>query len=214
MKKTYTHITHFERGRIFIWYHYQKTSIREIARRLNRSHSTISRELRRNKSHCYIPTWYPNIADLAARIRLSKRAQRIKLKSTHNQQYVVNRLKAGWSPEIIAGHMKHHSNMVSVSHEAIYQYIYKESPEHQRRRERVPFRKEKAIKYEKTMIDDRPEVINNREAYAHCESDSIESADRKGGLNVLVERSSRLTPITKLKSKKSCQTKKAIQKRL
>jgi IS30 family transposase len=64
------------------------------------------------------------------------------------------------------------------------------------------------------MIDDRPEVINNREEYAHWESDSIESADRKGGLNVLVERSSRLTPITKLKSKKSCQTKKAIQKRL
>ena len=60
MGSQYLHLSRFERGRIFEWYHYEKRSIREIARRLSRSHSTISRELRRNKSYKYVPTYYPS----------------------------------------------------------------------------------------------------------------------------------------------------------
>lgn len=62
MNKTYTHISHFERGRIFEWRHYKKLSIREIAYRLNRHHTTIRRELQRNTHNQYEPIYYPNIA--------------------------------------------------------------------------------------------------------------------------------------------------------
>jgi len=55
MNNPYTHLTIFEREKIYLWFS-QKISLREIARRLNRSASTISRELRRNqKSGAYSP---------------------------------------------------------------------------------------------------------------------------------------------------------------
>ena len=47
MGTQYSHLSNFERCRLFEWYHYQKKSIREVSRLLNRSHSTISRELKR-----------------------------------------------------------------------------------------------------------------------------------------------------------------------
>ena len=47
MGTQYSHLSNFERCRLFECYHYQKKSIREVSRLLNRSHSTISRELKR-----------------------------------------------------------------------------------------------------------------------------------------------------------------------
>jgi len=222
MNSTYTHLSHFERGRIFEWRHYQKLSIREIARRLNRSHTTISRELKRNINKGYVPTYYPNIAQQKAEYRLSHRAQRDKLKSEKTKNYVIDRLKTGWTPEIISGRLHTQEKMVAVSHEAIYQYIYKEDQtliqylprKHKKRRTKVPYRKKNSKIANKTMITERPESIDNREEYGHWESDSVESSDRKNGLNVIVERKSRLTHITKLSSKKASETTKAITKRL
>jgi len=222
MRKIYTHLSHFERGRIFEWRQYDRLSIREIARRLDRSHTTISRELRRNISTNYVPTYYPNIAQCKANYRLSHRAKRYRLKTPQAREYVIDRLKVGWSPEIISGRLHYDLTLPKLSHESIYQYIYKESPDlikylprhHKRRRKRIPYRKARSMIYKKTLITERPDKINNRNEFGHWESDSIESADRQHGLNVLVERVSRLTHISKLVSKKSCQTKKAIINRL
>lgn len=222
MKKTYTHISHFERGRIFEWCYYKKITIREIADRLNRHHTTISRELKRNSHWQYRGKYYPNIAQRMAEYRLSKRSRRCKLKSIETQQHVIDRLKVGWTPEVISGRLSLQSELPQVSHEAIYQYIYKEAPElseslprkHKKRRRKIPYRKRRSNITERTMIYDRPENINNRSEYGHWESDTIESRNRKSGLNVLVERKSRITHISKLNSKKSLDTQKAIQKRL
>ncbi|WP_081587525.1 helix-turn-helix domain-containing protein [Paraglaciecola arctica] len=57
----YSHLSRFERCRLFQWYHCEKKSIREVARLLNRSHATISREIKRNKSYNYVPTYYPHL---------------------------------------------------------------------------------------------------------------------------------------------------------
>jgi IS30 family transposase len=222
MNKTYTHISNFERGRIFEWRHYKKLSIREIANRLNRHHTSISRELKRNTHWQYSPIYYPNIAQRIAEYRLSKRVRRCKLKSLQTQQHVIDRLKVGWTPEVISGRLSLQSKLPQVSHEAIYQYIYKEAPElteflprkHKKRRKKIPYRKKRSNIRDRIMINDRPEKINNRSECGHWESDTIESNDRKSGLNVLVERSSRMSHITKLNSKKSLETQKTIQKRL
>ncbi|MEI8640492.1 IS30 family transposase, partial [Pseudoalteromonas sp. Hal099] len=58
-------------------------------------------------------------------VRVRERAKRVKLKSVEAQRYVADKLKLGWSPEIIAGRIKFDKTLPSVSHEAIYQYIYK-----------------------------------------------------------------------------------------
>jgi Transposase and inactivated derivatives, IS30 family len=55
MNNPYTPLTIFERENIFLWPS-QNIPVREIARRLNRNASTLSRELRRNsKNKSYSP---------------------------------------------------------------------------------------------------------------------------------------------------------------
>jgi len=61
---------------------------------------------------------------------------------------------------------------------------------------------------------DRPEHIGNRTEFGHWESDSIESKNRKNSINVLVERVYRYVHITKLDSKKACDTANAIINKL
>lgn len=222
MNAHYSHLSEFERCRIFDWYHCRKKSIREIGRLLRRSHTTISRELRRNKCHHYVPCYYPHPAQRAYNSRMRLRAKRTKLKSLMVQQYVVAKLQIGWSPEIIAGRMKRDSSLPSVCHESIYQYIYKENPslikylprQHKRRRKQRPYRKSTTVWSNRVSILERPEDINTRACVGHWESDSIESRNRKCALNVLVERVSRVCHITKLSSKKALITRNAICKRL
>ncbi|MBU3004268.1 helix-turn-helix domain-containing protein [Paraglaciecola arctica] len=102
----YSNLSKFERCRLFEWYQYQKKPIREVARLLNRSHATISREIRRNRYYYYVPTYYPHPAQFYYGQRMKERAKRIKLKSIETQQYVTDKLELGWTPEIIAGRIK------------------------------------------------------------------------------------------------------------
>ena len=222
MKKEYTHLDLWERQCLFVWYHYEKKSMRAIARQLGRSHSTISRELKRNISTHYVPTYYPHPAQRMYQQRIRNKAQRPLLKSLATRHYVIDKLKMGWSPEIISGRLKHENKLDSVCHESIYQFIYKESPElretlprkHKKRRTKYPKRKYISKIGAKTSILERPEGINERSIPGHWESDSLESKGRTCALNVLLERTSRITHITRLKSKRSNDTKNAIIDRL
>lgn len=222
MATHYQHLSLFERQRIFEWFHYEKKKIREIARLLSRSHSTISRELKRYISVKYIPMYYPNPAHKAYKWRMRERAKRTHLKSPETKQYVIDKIKLGWTPELISGRLKLDNDIDYVCHESIYQYIYKQAPElreylprkHKKRRKKYPHRKYVTKISLKTSILDRHEDINDRLHLGHWESDSVESKGRQCALNVLLERVSRLTHITRLSSKKSVATKNAIIKRL
>jgi IS30 family transposase len=81
----YSHLSNFERCRLFAWYHYQKMSKHEIARLLNRSHTTISRQIRRNKYYYYVTTYYPHPAQFYYERRMKERAKPIKLKFIETQ---------------------------------------------------------------------------------------------------------------------------------
>ncbi|MCO7223530.1 IS30 family transposase [Pleionea sp. CnH1-48] len=222
MGKIYSHLSLFERQRIFDWFHYQKKSIREIARRLSRSHSTISREIKRHTYFYYVDCYYPHPAHQAYKSMLKNRAKKILTKCDKTQNYVIEKLKLGWSPGIISGRLKRENELRYICHESIYQFIYKEAPElraflprkHKRRRKKYPYRKHPTKISLKTSILECSPSINNRSEFGHWESDSIESKNRKCAINVLLERVSRLTHITKLTSKKAFVTKNAIVKRL
>ncbi len=82
--KSYTHLRLTERQLIYSWFHCGNESIREIARRLNRSHSTISREIKRNATDYYVPTYYPNPAHSMYKWRMKFRSQRPLLKNNTN----------------------------------------------------------------------------------------------------------------------------------
>lgn len=214
MGKCYDQLSHHERRLIYQWHHCGTKSIREIGRLLKRSHATISREIKRNKSYYYIPTWYPNIAQDKYLMRIRKRGRRPRLKNEITRDYVINKLKIGWTPEIIAGRSRLETEIAYVCHEAIYQFIYKESPDliqllprkHKKRRKKYPQRGTRSNIKNKVSIEDRPQQVADRTEVGHWESDSIVSPKQKPGLNVAVERVTRLVHISKLASKSAKST--------
>jgi len=219
MGSLYSHLDRRERTLIKDWHHYG-VSIREIGRRLNRSHSTISRELRRNLwcgKHYYI-----RAAQEFYEYRLKNRAQRFRLKTEKIREFVLQKLAIGWTPELISGRLKSTRPDDYVCHESIYQYIYIQAPElienlarkHKHRHTKFPYRKVGVRIKNRVSIRDRPEHINSREEIGHWESDSVVGSDRQHGLNVILERSSRLVHICLLKDKTSAETTEKLIKRL
>ena len=218
MGQHYSHLSIYERRLAVRLYHYQKKSIREIGRILERPHTTISREIKRHQFTSYVSTYYPNLAETEYAITIRDRGQRMRLKNNTTKEYIKEKLKIGWSPEIISGRLKIEEDLSYVCHESIYQYIYKEAPEltiylprkHKKRRKKHPYRSTPGKLQNRTSIEERPTAANERTEHGHWESDSIVSVGHKPGCNVLVERLTRLTHITKVATQNSDDTSQAI----
>src|SRR5512132_899516 len=125
--RTHRKLTYHERDKIAYWYDVGER-IREIARRLGRSPSSISDEIKRNK----IGGRYHSIrAHQASEARKHNSHKKDVLKTRPTlQSYVVGKLGLGWSPEQIAGRLRKEINEgvrpaeEYINHESIYQYIY------------------------------------------------------------------------------------------
>jgi len=168
-------------------------SIRQIAARLDRSASTISRELRRNSG---VQVGYkPAYADeqaWARRWRGSRLARQPALR-----QFVLDRLAMGWSPEQVAGRLTHDKSSMRISHESIYRFIdaqirrtndyswrhYLPRAKSKRGRTRRSYRPIEHIK-DRVSIDLRPAHVNNRRQCGHWEADLLHP--RKSGAAILV----------------------------
>lgn len=100
--------------------HSSGCSIRQIAAALDRSPSTISRELRRNKSRQ--SGYRPGYAEQQSRAR---RWTGSKLdRDSHLRDKVLSCLKQGWSPEQVSGRLAREAGRGVISHETIYRFIY------------------------------------------------------------------------------------------
>src|ERR1700753_948116 len=96
------------------------SSVRQIAAALDRSPSTISRELKRNEG---VQVGYkPAYATQHARARrwTGSRLER----EPGLRRAVMERLAAGWSPEQVAGRLAREHGRKVISHETIYRFIY------------------------------------------------------------------------------------------
>ena len=107
-----------------------KVSLREIGRRLNRHHSTISRELKRNGPPAYAtwPYWY-DVAQMRCNQRKTKARHHRRLHTPSLYQYVEQHLYARYSPEIISHRIEIHypdDQRMRVSTEQIYRWIYRD----------------------------------------------------------------------------------------
>lgn len=212
---TYTQLSIEERERIQkgIW---ERRSIRDIAHELNRSPSSISREIKRNlpkHKHRYTP----RLAQERARTTTIQRGKRIRLKHPVIQEYVARKLKDGYSPEQIAGRLSHDHPEHMISHEAIYQFIYAQyhrsgyghchgldlrkylkRRHKQRRLKHAPYPKETGKLQDTTSILERPSIVDTRIRLGDWEGDAMISRQSKAGINTLVERKSGLVLISKL----------------
>lgn len=198
-------------------------SARQIGKEIGRPHSTIVRELKRNSPPIRQGQYLPHKAQERARLKKENSGRRDRLKKPLIESYVKYHLKMGWSPEQISGRLPLDYAGSFISHEAIYQYIYQESPDligclarrHKKRHRKGHPRKYKQCHIpNRISITERPPEIQERRDVGHWESDLAVSGVGKTALNVLVERRSRYTLITKLPDKTALFTRQAILQRL
>src|SRR5512147_2147382 len=139
-------LTSQERDKIAYWYAVGE-SLREMARRLGRSPSSISEEIKRNK----VDGRHHSIrAHQASEARRQNSHKKYVLKTCPTlQSYVVEKLELGWSPDPIAGRLRKEINEgvrpreEYINHESIYQYIYDEPQNALRLWEKLPRRHRK-----------------------------------------------------------------------
>ena len=119
MGHKYSQLSLEERCSIAQWFA-SGQSIQKIAAALDRSASTVSREVKRNrgKKVGYKPS-YAHEQSKARRWRGSRLARQPDL-----QKHVLDRLAMGWSPAQIAGRLTHEKDSRRISHELIYRFIY------------------------------------------------------------------------------------------
>ena len=202
----YLHFSIEERESLqYMWW--DRKSIRSIAKALNRSPSSVSRELKRNFPDCR-NTYTPRVAQDKALTKRKSRGRTDRLKDETTRAYVVEHLKKGWSPEQIAGRLPKIHPSHSISHEAIYQYIYAQvhreghgyikpgredlriylKRRHKRRGQKGMRTVQRVFRPKGPSIDDRPAIVARRRRIGDWETDSIASKDNEPSLNSLVER--------------------------
>jgi len=194
-------------------------SKREIGRQLGRSHTTISRELKRGPSNIYRLWERVKKAELTSELRKSFRGAKSKFFDDTLADYVSEKLKLKWTPELIAGRFSKDNPNSAISSQSIYNYIYRCKPEYikllarkgKKRRSSAPkrARKKKQIA-NKTSISKRPKFIQKRRQFGHWELDTMVSRQSKAALVIATERSLRVSFITKVKANNSANFRDAV----
>jgi IS30 family transposase len=196
-------------------------SIREIARRLGRAASTVSREIGRNGSS---PSYRAADAEANAWRRAHRPQSCVLARRPRLRAWVADHLRRNWSPRQIAIGLKHsfpHDDSMRVSHETIYRSLFvqarnvlkKELLAHLRRGGfmRRPCTQAPA---QPTIVDgisihQRPAQIEDRAVPGHWEGDLL-----MGGVSsqiaTLVERHSRYVMLVKVDSKDTDTVTKAL----
>jgi len=169
----------------------------QIAERLGRSKSTVSRELRRNRSR---NGYWAVAAQRKAGRRRSERPWVAKMQRLEVRRYVRERLRQRWSPDQIAGRSRSdfpHDRRQQISHQTIYTWIRTEEAagKHWQRYLRRLGRKRPRAENRGRLpasvsIEGRPAVVDRRSRYGDWEGDTIVGANRRGGALTLVERKS------------------------
>ena len=191
----------------------QDCSVRAIARTLQRSASTISRELGRNAVGTQ--AYGSHLAQQAcvARQCAARPAAKLDVRGIA-WRVVLTMLDWKWSPQQIAATLKRafpNEPARHVSHETIYTAIYA-LPRGELRRQLIAcLRQGRGTRLPRTRgvdrrgqipemvsIHVRPPEIEDRVMPGHWEGDFIKGAGNKSSVGVLVERSSRLVLLARM----------------
>ena len=202
-------------------------SIRQIAIFLGRSPSTISREVRRGlfsadaAGTAYRPYRDPRLrspstindpiyvgawAHHRAIERQARSHQTVKMRHDPLVAYVCDKLRAGWTPQLICGRLKlvdHVADQqMNLCPETIYTWIY--APDqahrrlmdylpraHRRRRHKSARKVQRSAIKGRTPISDRPTQVNDRSQFGHWEGDTIIGGTTKAAIRTEVERKTR-----------------------
>lgn len=206
----------------------REESLRGIARRLDRSVSTITREVARNGGE---KRYRAAAADEAAWAR-ARRPKPCKLAVERRlQECVAFKLSENWSPEQIAGWLKQRypdNERMRISHETIYRSLFiqargvlkKELQAHLRTRRKMRRAKNATTKgqtrgqiIDAVPISERPAEVEDRAVPGHWEGDLI-SGSKNSHIGTLVERHSRFTMLVKVDGKDTETVVAALKKQI
>jgi IS30 family transposase len=205
MPKGYHHLTYDQRCQIYILKDRGDTSS-TIAKVLNVHHSTIGRELRRNKGQRGYR--YQQAQEKAF---LRKNSQPNKKMTSQLIFSIEEKLKLQWSPVQISGWLKRHGKEY-VSHETIYNHIWKDKQQGGQLYKELRHRGKKYNKQRKGTsgrgsipnridIKQRPSIVEEKSRLGDWELDTIIGAGHKGVIVSIVERTSKLTKLAKVSHK-------------
>lgn len=179
----------------------------DIAQQLGVSPATISRELARNRQK------EPYQA-IIAQERTAKLRQRPAYKLTGSlKEDVLKRLAERHSPEQISGVLALEKAQKVISHQAIYQFIYRQNTadgqllmsylriRHKKRYKKRGQAEKRGSIPNRVGIEARPAIVETNTEVGHWEGDTVIGANHEGVLLTLVERVTKYTLIVKLPSK-------------
>lgn len=191
-----------------------KHSQNEIANVLGVNKSTISREIQRNRGkRGYRPKQAHRFAMKRRRKAVQKRIP------AESWVWIEEMLRHDWSPEQISNWLKKYSG-ITVSHEWIYQHIYKDKHRggdlhkhlrcQKKRRKRIGEYDRRGKIPNQVSIEERPEIVDQRERLGDWEADTIIGAGKKGAIVTLVERKSRFTLLKQVARRTAAAVEEAI----
>jgi len=183
-----------------------------IAIQLAIHRSNIYREVKRNSQK------RGNYSALYAQMLCDERKDRLKRKRSFDQakeKFIKDYIeKEQWSPEQIVGYCKN-KGIAMVSHERIYQYIrqdkeqggnlYKHLRHRLKHRKRYVGGKHTTIK-NRVSIDQRPQIINDKQRSGDWEIDTIIGKEGKGAIVTIVERTTAFMMMRKLPQGKNAES--------
>lgn len=183
-----------------------KMSVDKIAAEIGRHRSTVFREIKRNR---FVDDELPKLNGYygmtAQRSAVDRRARRRKLvRFVELRDAIIEQLKEGWSPEQIAGRLQFDNQLVRVSHETIYAYVYGPDGQSEELARHLPHRRKKRHPRRRRTprgfvfppdrsIHERPGYVKSRETFGEWEGDLMifERAQGKANVASLVERKTR-----------------------
>jgi len=205
--KTYKQLTYEERCQIYAL-NKSQMSQNKIAKQLNVSQSTISRELARNTG---LRGYRIKQAQKLAQQRRENASKEIKM--TAKLIELINlKLHEKWSPEQISGWLEL-NEATNISHETIYQHIWRDK---QRGGTLFKALRRKGKKYQsrnkdkqagrgyiknRVSIDERPQVVDEKSRIGDWEIDLVIGKGHSGALVTIVERKTRFTVSTRVNDK-------------
>lgn len=203
---------------------------KDIAEALSRDKSTISREISRNRRRKRTKKgiqYGPYEAKVAKhKSYLRRKNAKYQGRKIHVTEplyhYIENKLKLGWSPDVISGRMRQEGMPFYASKTSVYEYIYTPRGEplskylyskQLRRKRRKGKKTKKTLIPHRIGINERPEKVNQNLEYGHYEGDTIVSGKRhnsKYALSVVYERKAKYIDARKIKSLKPAENNRAL----
>ena len=211
----YKQLTQEERYHIYALKKIGKTQ-KEIANKLKRSVSTIYRELNRNKG---LKGYRPKQAQMLTEKRRKYAFKAVKI--IDKVKYWINTLlNKDLSPEQITGRLYLEKN-ISLHHETIYQYIYKDKASGGKLYKKLTRACKKYKKrygsydtrgqlVNRVSIDERPEIVDLKTRVGDWEGDTVISKGRKSALITMAQLSTLYTVVKRIYSKQAKTTADAL----